>query len=374
MLVRALDEAVSRRNVRVPPYPSTAMQLQAVLARDEYDVEELVEAMRTDQAFTGNLLRLANSPLYRRGGEVRSVSNAVMRVGARELTRLAMAAAVSATTLGGSLQSIRRLLWRRSLAAASVSETLAPFFKVESGEAFVAGLLHEVGKVLALQICEEVLAKHHEPAVDEPMVMRQIERTQRAFGAMVAERWQLPTALAEVISSVDPVSPLGEVVQQADRIVASLEEHRQVNRAMLEALGINAEAARELEHALPRVPAFLSALDGEQASAAVPPNATTLKGRHREWLCVEPTGGGRAEPWPVRHFETHFIEANVAVMLQVGGLLELNLTPAGLRFWAVVERVEAHGGSWLTVFRPFALSMEAAQQWDAVVAERRSAA
>ena len=91
-LAKALDEAVSRGTVRVPPYPSTALQLQAVLAKDDYGTQALVDAMRTDQVFTGNLLRLANSPIYRRGNDVTSIAMAVQRVGARELTRLAMAA------------------------------------------------------------------------------------------------------------------------------------------------------------------------------------------------------------------------------------------------------------------------------------------
>ena len=108
-MLAALEELVSQGAARVPPYPSTALRLQAVLAR-EFHVSELVEAMRTDQAFTGNLLRLANSSLYRRGGDVTSIAGAVARVGSRELTRLAMAAAVGQVATGaGALRPMRRL-------------------------------------------------------------------------------------------------------------------------------------------------------------------------------------------------------------------------------------------------------------------------
>ncbi|MER2559348.1 MAG: HDOD domain-containing protein [Myxococcaceae bacterium] len=95
-----LAEAVRKDSIRVPPYPMTAMKLQQVLARPDYLQSELVNAMRTDAVFTGNLLRLANSPFYRRGEAVTSLQVAVGRIGAKELTRLAMAATVTQASTG----------------------------------------------------------------------------------------------------------------------------------------------------------------------------------------------------------------------------------------------------------------------------------
>ena len=377
-LLHVLEEAVSRRTARVPPYPTTAMQLQAVLARDDYEIEALVEAMRTDPAFTGNLLRLANSPLYRRGNEVTSVASAVMRVGARELTRLAMAAAVSRTTLDGTLMPLRRRAWRESLASAMISERLAPLSHLEPGEAFVAGLLHDVGKALALSVLEEALAQRPDLEVDEPMLWQLVDATHVAFGTLVAERWQLPGVLGAVISthhdSHEQQAPLTALVLKADAAVALLEGHRQVTAAMLEALGSNPEEARVLEAMLPTVPVFLSSLEVEGSGSPASAPVSPARKPHRDWLCVEPVGAPRVEAWPVRHFEPHFAEATVPRALETGQLIELRLTPMNLKFWALIERSEAHGGSWFVMFKPFALSEEAARAWDAVVTERRAAA
>lgn len=376
-LIHALEEAVSRRAVRVPPYPSTAMQLQAVLARDDYEVDELVEAMRSDPAFAGNLLRLANSPLYRRGQEVTSVANAVLRVGARELTRLAMAAAVSKATLDGVLLPLRRRAWRESLASALLSERLAPLSQHEPGEAFVAGLLHDVGRVLALSVLEEALARQPDLDPGDEVLWRLVDRFHVAFGALVAERWQLPGVLGAVITTHhdahEAQAPLASVVLKADLAVALLESERQVTAAMLERAGLTADEARELEHLLPGVPAFLSALEVEATPRVGGAAPATQRRVSRDWLCVEPIGSTRTELWPVRHFEPHFAEATTSRALEVGQLLELRLTPMQLQFWALVERNEAHGGSNFVLFRPFALSAEGARQWDAVVAERRAA-
>ena len=187
LLAQALDEAVSRGSVRVPPYPSTALQLQAVLAKENYGTAELVEAMRTDQVFTGNLLRLANSPMYRRGSDVANIAGAVLRVGARELTRLAMAAAVTQAASGNGMFALRRRVWRESLASAVICESLASH-GVDPGEAFVVGLLHDVGKLLALTTLEEVFARGAAPRMSDEICWAEVERTHVALGSMLAQR------------------------------------------------------------------------------------------------------------------------------------------------------------------------------------------
>ncbi|MCA2980008.1 MAG: HDOD domain-containing protein, partial [Myxococcaceae bacterium] len=155
-----LRDAVRKDSIRVPPYPSTALKLQQVLGRPDFATADLVAAMRTDAVFTGNLLRLANSPFYRRGDPVTSLPVAVTRVGGKELSRLALAATVSSAAAGaGPLAEVRRHVWRQSLTSALVCEVLAPLDGGDAGEAFVAGLLHDAGKLLVIGCLEDALGK-----------------------------------------------------------------------------------------------------------------------------------------------------------------------------------------------------------------------
>lgn len=264
-LAEVLQEQVSRGTVRVPPYPATALRLQAVLASD-YDVTELVEVMRTDPVFSGNLLRLANSALYRRSAEVTSIVGAVTRVGARELTRLAMASAVGQVASGaGVLRELRQRVWRQSVTSALISETLARVQGDDEGEAFVAGLLHDVGKLMALAGIEDLLprgAVHDAAELWEDL----IERCHVCLGGLLAERWQLPGVLGAVIIThhepLESAGPLTLHIIRADAIVALLEQHPVVEAAMLEGLGLSAEALDAVLEILPAVPGFVASLEG----------------------------------------------------------------------------------------------------------------
>jgi HD-like signal output (HDOD) protein len=86
-LAEALADAVQKDSVRVPPYPSTAMKLQQVMSRPDFTIASLVDAMRTDAVFTGNILRLANSPFYRRGDAVTSLKSGTPGIAVRPSLR-----------------------------------------------------------------------------------------------------------------------------------------------------------------------------------------------------------------------------------------------------------------------------------------------
>lgn len=377
-LQRALEEAVSRGAVRVPPYPSTALKLQAVLAKDDYRTADLVEAMKTDQVFTGNLLRLANSPMYRRAVEATSISSAVTRVGARELTRLAMAAALTHAAQGsGALGALRRRVWRQSLSAAVVAEALAEE-GVDGGEAFVAALLHDVGKLLALTTLEELFARTPALHADDEVCWEEVERAHVSLGAVLAQRWQLPGVLGAVVSlhhdERERGAPLTRLVLRADAVVTLLETRAEVDEAALRALGLSEPEVSRLAELLPDVPAFLNALDVERPEPHPAPTAPPVA-----WLSVLVIHQGlpRAPAWPVTRLEPRALEFTSTQPLQPGELCEFELAPGGvtsLRFWAVIERCTSRPGECAVRLRPFALDGARAEQWARLVESAARAA
>jgi HD-like signal output (HDOD) protein len=341
-VLEVLEEQVSRGTVRVPPYPATALRLQTVLAR-EYDVKELVEAMRTDPVFSGNLLRLANSALYRRGLEVTSIGAAVARVGSRELTRLAMASAMGQVASGaGALRPLRQRVWRQSVASALISETLARRSGGDPAEAFVAGLLHDVGKLMVLAAIEDL--QQRGPSSESPATWEAlVERCHVRLGGLLAERWQLPGVLGAVILThhepIQTAGPLTLTVIHADAVVALLEQHPAVDEAMLLELGLEVDDVRAVLEIIPSVPAFMASLEVREDGA--PPRLTLTPDQD---LSIT---GGRLT-----------VKAQLALELE--RLVEVELLPEGFTFWAVVEQRTALGE---VVLRPFALGAQTARAW-----------
>ncbi|MDX2011091.1 MAG: HDOD domain-containing protein [Myxococcaceae bacterium] len=376
-LDETLKEAVKRDSVRVPPYPSTAMKLQQVMAKPDYATADLVAAMRTDAVFTGNLLRLANSPFYRRGDAVTSLPVAVSRIGGKELSRLALAATVSsAAASAGPLAELRRLVWRQSLTSALVCEALAQVEGADAGEAFVAGLLHDAGKLLVLGCLEDALAKAPGVAVKAwSEWLPLLEAHHVGFGLTLATKWQLPEALTHVIEHhhAEPAPDAACArVSRADVIVALLEENATLDAATLAArTGLSPNAAERLAERIPSIPATIAAFEAEaQAEVAKPKPVVETEAPLRPPEVLEPVAlifevrsAGAPLVLDVRSAGEKRFVALAKAPLQVNRLVEFHVTGEPLSLWAVVQRARKLGEVFELDCGLFAMSAEVAAAW-----------
>jgi putative nucleotidyltransferase with HDIG domain len=378
----AVEDMVARGEVRVPPYPATALRLQKVLATDDYGVNDLVREMSADPVFTGNILRLANSSFYRRSGEVTSIAAAVSRIGARELTRLAMSASLAqAASEVGPLGELRRRVWREAVASALLCENVARLENGNPGEAFVAGLLHDVGKLLAIGAIEDLLHRrvHVEsrPAADW---WKMIERHHVRLGVSLAERWQLPGLIGAVIAvhhvPGEEGTGLVRAIHIADAVVGLMESRPEVAPAALEMLGLEPSIAQEVSALIPRVPTFIASFDAEstvgsresksQVTPEHPPAstfATPLAGLSIEIV----SGAKRKEPWPVSGLSATHLKVQSVQPVNANLLLEVSLRPGGVRFWTVVRSCSVTKDGHEVVLAPFALAPDIARKWAALV-------
>lgn len=368
-LREVIEEVVSRGQVKVPPYPSTALRLQAVLASD-YDISQLVDVMRTDQVFTGNLLRLANSALYRRGNEVTSISAAVSRIGSRELTRLAMASAVGQLATGlGLLRPLRRKVWRESFASALLCEAMASDASLDASEAFVAGLLHDAGKLLVLSAIEEVLQRHPSEALDEASCLALVDKHHVTLGGLLAERWKLPGVLGAVIVSHHEPSAQGsgltQLVTRSDAIVFLMETQPEVTATMLGELQLLPSLVSKLTELIPRIPALINALDASTGDAPSPSTNVAAKNSTSQERRLEVVGGKTV--WPVRQLSPQGLCVESSAALQSHTLLEVILQPEQLQFWALVSECTPTENGFSAWLKPFSLSASAGQQWVALL-------
>jgi putative nucleotidyltransferase with HDIG domain len=202
------------------------------------DIESVV---RTDVALTQRLLRVANSAYYRRGYPIQTVREAVVHLGFQELRRVAVTTSVQDFMTAGFAPGFdRHAFFVHSLAVASLAQELSTALGYEDPPvAFVAGLLHDVGKNFFDQHYPEPFGKSLRWAGAEHLQL--FEAEQRVFGKEVHDRfrdhaamgmwalraWNLPESFAQVAGHHhDPAgtSPdfLVEVVQCANGLAQNL--------------------------------------------------------------------------------------------------------------------------------------------------------
>jgi hypothetical protein len=153
-----------------------------------------------DSVLSAALLRRASSA-DQVGGKIVTLQAAIVRLGVFELVEIAMAASVGvAATAPGPLSSLRRDAWRCALLSARLCQELARRRGVDPSVAFISGLLHDFGSIVLVAALEDLATQRRLELMTEAAWRDLVARYHVEFGMVVAARWNLPDAIAEVIA------------------------------------------------------------------------------------------------------------------------------------------------------------------------------
>src|SRR5436309_15994105 len=154
-LQRFRAEVIGRKNL--PTIPAVLSQVLGLVEREDSSTRELVVLIEHDQALTGKMLRLANSAFFGQSRRVSTIPRAVALLGLSTVRNLALGVKVWDTLGTGMAQSRPEELWAHALAVGVAAKTLAARLRAgDPDEAFTAGVLHDVGRlVLAMRFREE---------------------------------------------------------------------------------------------------------------------------------------------------------------------------------------------------------------------------
>ncbi|GAA3571959.1 HDOD domain-containing protein [Marinobacter xestospongiae] len=145
--------------------------------------------LASDTGLTARILSLANSSLYGRCGTIRSLDQALLRLGTRQIETLVLTAALQQLMqeLGSEQWQQLRDFWRHSLTSALLAKALATLTRYpEPAEAFLLGMLHNIGELVALR----------EP---DPDRRQRLLQQHPLLAARLAEAWGLGAMAADAM-------------------------------------------------------------------------------------------------------------------------------------------------------------------------------
>jgi len=125
----------------IPSLPVIASRILHIIADDTSSLEELKKVISLDQSFSSRLLRIANSPYYRRGRSINDITDATMLIGFNTIKALVFAASLK--DLCRISDATDRLLWEHSMAVSIGATVIANETALfASGEPLIYGLLY----------------------------------------------------------------------------------------------------------------------------------------------------------------------------------------------------------------------------------------
>jgi putative nucleotidyltransferase with HDIG domain len=205
----------------LPPLPAAAARALALARDPDSSSEDLARVVATDPALAARVLAMSRSVTYLRRQPPRTLQEAIATVGLRALRRILIAASARAAYRADD--RIAQSLWAHSLATALAADDLGKAIGgALAGDAFIAGLLHDIGKLVLHLANPQAFSTLG--VFDEVTERAVFGTTHAEIGGRLAEKWGLESDIVEGIRAhhaADP-SPLATCVARADRIAMEI--------------------------------------------------------------------------------------------------------------------------------------------------------
>lgn len=195
-----LDGFLARPTLELPRPPAVALEVLALSRKPNARIEDIAAVLEREPLLAGRVLRLANSALY--GGQVPCVTlkSALIRMGLAIVRDVVMEAAMQMTVihadgLNHTLESVRR----HSSAVAWISRFVARNTPLEAENAFLTGLLHDVGLSVGLVGLAQYLKQQGQPVRLTPACWVAVESVHEKFSEAVLRSWGMPPQVTLVM-------------------------------------------------------------------------------------------------------------------------------------------------------------------------------
>jgi putative nucleotidyltransferase with HDIG domain len=213
----------------LPVMAPVAAQVMKKAEDPDTDIKDLTTLISRDASLTVRVLKIANSSFYSMPRKIESMQQAIVLLGYSTLRSVVVAASMKDVFARFGLAE--RLLWEHAVAAGVASSIVArEVGGLRGEECFVAGLVHDVGKLLMHSNAEAQYQEVMRQVYGDERETIEAERSVFGFdhaqvGSLVLSKWDLPQSLAAAIgahhdpaSAPDEVRSIAAVLQVADQM------------------------------------------------------------------------------------------------------------------------------------------------------------
>ena len=211
-LMTFLEEFLATRRKELPRPPALALEIIALSRRPTAQIAELAALLQREPVLAARVLRLANSTLYGPASSSVTLEQALRRMGPGLMRDVVLEAAMQMTIIHAegftsTVESIRR----HSCAVAWISRFVARHTPLEAENAFMLGLVHDVGLSVSLLGVSEYLARQRQPLRLSPESWSTVEAMHERFSEVVLQSWGLPSTVTSVAQHHHALMPDGVV-------------------------------------------------------------------------------------------------------------------------------------------------------------------
>lgn len=203
-LLDQIGAFAAQHGIELPVISPVATGLIAAVRREDVKASDVEAVVQSDQVLAAEVLRASNSAFYGGLSPVTTVQGAVFRLGLEQVARLVLMATERNRYSARQplLRKMMTALWVHATACAQASEWLARTLghRGLEEEAFVGGLMHDIGKLYMLRVLDEMVATSAEPFdTPEPFLLELLNVAHTDQGFKLVSNWHIPEVYGAIV-------------------------------------------------------------------------------------------------------------------------------------------------------------------------------
>ena len=197
-LLEEIGAAAHKNELDIPALPEAALEASRMMKDPDVEIEDIAAVIERDAMMTAQVLRFANSPLFGARCPIDHMQHAVSHLGMKRLKSVLLEIAMKRVSDASPAKKFAVMEWRYSASCALICRAIAKRFKFDTELCYLAGLLHDIGR---MPVIAALHARGHAQGAPEEdsSVEIIIECLHRGVGMQVAKDWDLPPAVADAI-------------------------------------------------------------------------------------------------------------------------------------------------------------------------------
>ncbi len=229
-----IEAALEHEGLRLPPAPESILRAQKLLDQPDVAIPEIARLLESDPALATKLVGVANSPFFAGLGEVRSATDAIVRMGVRQTRHLLLTVALRGRVLRvrvPGFEDAPGALWHRATSTGAAAQLLGASAQLDPDAAFLAGLVQDMGQVAVLMAASEAQRELGPgQTLDRHVVEAAMQQLHEPLGGLLCRSWHLPPEISAAVahhhspeSAPAAAEPLARTLRAADALASHLD-------------------------------------------------------------------------------------------------------------------------------------------------------